>query len=303
MPQLFARLDGTEANWVDIAIPTSLRPYARLMRLDRPIGWWLLVIPCWWGVALAAPGMPDLWLMYLFFIGAVVMRGAGCVINDIYDRKLDALVARTKTRPLASGEVKLWQAFLLLAFLLGLGFLTLLQFNSFTVCAGIASLALVISYPLMKRMTWWPQLFLGFTFNWGALLGWSAVKGGLGLPALLLYAAGIFWTLGYDTIYAHQDLADDERVGIKSTARYFGASSPFWVALFYALAIILLIAAAALTHEGRGFYVVLAIAAIYIAAQLSFWRREDPINCLKRFKSNRDFGLLVLVGIIVGRFW
>jgi 4-hydroxybenzoate polyprenyltransferase len=289
-------------GWVDIALPRPLRPYARLMRLDRPIGWWLLLIPCWWGVALASPGAPDLWLMYLFLIGAVVMRGAGCVVNDIYDRKLDARVARTKARPLASGEIKLWQALLFLAFLLALGFLTLLQFNSFTIGAGLASLVLVFTYPLMKRVTWWPQLFLGFTFNWGALLGWSAVKSGLGLPTLLLYAAGVFWTLGYDTIYAHQDLRDDELIGVKSSARYLAGSSPFWVAFFYAIAIILLIAAGAIAGEKRGFYVLLMLGVAYIAVQLSLWRMEIPANCLARFKSNRDFGFIVLAGIIIGRF-
>jgi 4-hydroxybenzoate polyprenyltransferase len=294
--------DIKAGNWVDIALPAPMRPYARLMRLDRPIGSWLLLIPCWWGVALASPGMPDLWLIYLFGIGAVVMRGAGCVINDIYDRDLDARVARTRTRPLASGEVKLWQAIIFLALLLGLGLLTLLQFNTFTIWAGVASLALVFTYPLMKRITWWPQLFLGFTFNWGALIGWSAVTATLGLPAFILYVAGIFWTLGYDTIYAHQDLRDDELIGVKSTARYFADRSPFWVALFYAVAVILLIVAGWSAHEGRGFYALTIFGVFYVGMQLSMWRMEDPANCLRRFKSNRDFGLIVLAGIIIGRF-
>ena len=169
LPRNFS--DINPGDWVDSALPAWLRPYARLMRLDRPTGTWLLLIPCWWGMALASKGLPDPWLAYLFAVGAIVMRGAGCVVNDIYDRKLDAQVARTKMRPLASGEVKLWQAILFLILLLVLGFLTLWQFNRFTFWAAIASLALIFTYPLMKRVTWWPQLFLGFTFNWGALLG------------------------------------------------------------------------------------------------------------------------------------
>ncbi len=289
--------------WFDnLTIPPALQPYARLMRLDKPIGTWLLLLPCWWSLALAAPKFPDLWLMTLFAVGAVVMRGAGCVVNDIADRNLDALVTRTASRPLASGEIKLWQAvvFLVLLLLIGLGILLCL--NSFTVWLGAASLILVFTYPLMKRVTWWPQLILGFTFNWGALLGWSAATGAMGLPTIPLYIAGIFWTLGYDTIYAHQDIKDDALIGIKSTARLFGDATLPWVALFYAIAILFLMLTGVSANLGKGYYVVLTLAALFAAAQLFVWKMDDPDNCLKRFRANREFGLLILVAIIIGKF-
>jgi 4-hydroxybenzoate polyprenyltransferase len=283
-------------------IPAFAQPYARLMRLDKPVGVWLLLLPCWWSVALASPKIPDLWLMFLFALGALVMRGAGCVINDIYDRKLDADVARTSTRPLASGEIKLWQAFLFLALLLLIGLGILMLFNRFTIGLGFASLLLVIIYPLMKRITWWPQLFLGFTFNWGALMGWGAVTGMIGLPTLPLYIAGIFWTLAYDTIYAYQDIDDDERVGIKSTARLFGANALPWVALFYALTILWLVITGLAAGLGKGFYDVVLAAAVFAAVQLALWRRDERANCLQRFNANRDFGFIVLAAIVIGKF-
>ncbi len=211
-------------TWLDRTLPPALMPYAQLMRLDRPIGTWLLLIPCWWGVTLACPKIPNIWFMVLFALGAVVMRGAGCVVNDIYDRNLDKQVERTRTRPLASGEVQLWQALVFLVLLLVIGFGILLLFNHFTMGLGVSSLLLVFTYPAMKRISWWPQLFLGFTFNWGALMGWSAVTNNLSISVILLYIAGVFWTLGYDTIYAYQDRNDDERVGVKSTARFLGDS-------------------------------------------------------------------------------
>jgi 4-hydroxybenzoate polyprenyltransferase len=243
------------------------------MRLDKPIGTWLLLLPCWWGVALSSSLLPNLWLMFLFAVGAIVMRGAGCVINDIYDRKLDRLVERTRVRPLASGELALWRAVLFLGVLLAVGLGVLLLFNRATIIVGILSLLLVFTYPLMKRVTWWPQLFLGFTFNWGVLLGGCAVTGMIGLPVILAYIAGIFWTLGYDTIYAHQDKRDDADAGIKSTALLFGDESLRWVAFFYALALVFL--------------------------ALAGW--SDPENCLCRFKANRDFGLIVFAAIILGK--
>jgi len=287
-------------NWID-QLPVVLRPFARLMRLDRPIGIWLLALPCCWGVALAASTISDLWLMLPFACGAVVMRSAGCIVNDIYDRELDAEVVRTQNRPLASGAIALWQAVLLLALLLLIGFGILLVFNRLTIILGIASLALVFGYPLMKRITWWPQLFLGFTFNWGALLGWTAVQDGVGLPPLLLYAAGVFWTLGYDTIYAHQDVRDDEIAGIKSTARLFGRYSLAWVALFYTLAIVLLALAGAAAGLARGFQTALVIATGFVVVELMRWRMNDPANCLARFRHNREFGLIILAGIILDR--
>ena len=294
-------LDAINADWT-LKLPPFFQPYARLMRLDKPIGTWLLLLPCWWSIALAAPKLPDLWLMFLFAVGAVVMRGAGCVVNDITDRNLDSRVARTATRPLASGELKLWQAIVFLALLLTIGLGILLLLNSFTVWLGAASLILVFCYPLMKRITWWPQLILGFTFNWGALLGWAAVNGSIGLPTIPLYIAGIFWTLGYDTIYAQQDIGDDALVGIRSTARLFGESTLPWVALFYAITILFLMLTGISAELGKSYYFVLMGAGLLAALQLSIWRMYDPSNCQMRFRSNREFGLLVLFAIILGKF-
>jgi 4-hydroxybenzoate polyprenyltransferase len=283
------------------ALPEKWRPYARLMRLDKPIGTWLLLLPCWWGVALSAKLIPNLWYMLLFAIGAVVMRGAGCVINDIYDRHLDKQVERTRTRPLASGEVSLFQALLLLVILLLLGLGVLLLFNETTIAIGALSLLLVFTYPLMKRITWWPQLFLGFTFNWGVLLGGCAVTGHIHFAHVLVYAAGICWTLGYDTIYAHQDARDDAAVGIKSTALLFGEYSLRWVALFYTLAILLLLCAGWIEKMDAIYKWGVLAAAAYAFVQLVLWRKDDPDNCLQRFKSNRNFGLIILVAIILGK--
>jgi len=282
-------------------LPDWAQPYARLMRLDRPVGIWLLLLPCWWGVALSASLLPNLWLMFLFAIGAIVMRGAGCVINDIYDRNLDRRVERTRLRPLASGEISLWQAVLFLGLLLGGGLGVLLFFNHATVLTGAVSLLLVATYPLMKRVTWWPQLFLGITFNWGVLMGGVAVSQHVDLAHLLGYVAGIFWTLGYDTIYAHQDKRDDVQVGIKSTALLFGEKSLPWVALFYGLALGFLGLAGWAAHMGPAFKWGLFAAAGFAVVQLFLWRMDEPENCLRRFKANRDFGLIVLVAIILGR--
>ena len=285
-------------NWFSGA---QMSPYLRLMRLDKPIGTWLLLLPCWWGVALASPVLPNLWLMLLFAAGAVVMRGAGCVVNDIYDRKLDRLVERTRTRPLASGEIKLWQAVLFLGFLLLIGLGVLLLFNKATIVAGLLSLLLVFTYPLMKRVTWWPQLFLGFTFNWGVLLGGCAVTGAIGLPEILAYFAGVFWTLGYDTIYSHQDKKDDGAAGIKSTALLFGEQSLRWIALFYALALAFLAFAGWVAGLGVLYFWGLLAAAGFAAAQLTLWHPDVPESCLARFKANRDFGLIVLAAIVLGK--
>jgi 4-hydroxybenzoate polyprenyltransferase len=294
--------DIPDRSWVARNLPAFLRPYARLMRLDRPIGTWLLLLPCWWGVALACEHIPNLWLMFLFAVGAVIMRGAGCVVNDLYDRDLDRQVERTATRPLASGEVKPWQAMLLILVLLLLGSGILLLFNRPAVLIGFASLILVFTYPLMKRVTWWPQLFLGFTFNWGVLVGWAAVVGHIATPAFWLYAAGIFWTLAYDTVYAHQDKHDDERAGIKSTARLFGKTSKRWVGLFYIMTILLLLCAGHAVGLHTGFYVLMIWACHFAYDQWSQWRMSNPENCLQRFRSSRDFGLIVLLAIVVGKF-
>ena len=305
-------VDKPQKSWIVRAAPAPARPYVRLMRLDGPIGTWLLLLPCWWGMALASAAghaangawWPDPWQMALFGIGALVMRGAGCTINDILDRDFDARVARTRSRPIPAGEITVPQALLFLAAQLALAFLILLQFNPPTIWLGIASLALVFPYPLMKRITWWPQLFLGLTFNWGALMGWTAVTGRLApaemLPAIVLYAAGIFWTLGYDTIYAHQDKADDVLIGVKSTALKLGAASRTWIAGFYAATVLGIAIAAELAGLSRWYLLPLAVAGLHLLWQVSRWQPDDPDDCMRMFKSNRDFGLVVLVGLIAG---
>ena len=289
------------ASWVDRLAPPPFRPYLRLARADRPIGTWLLLIPCWWGMALATPGVPDWRVMGLFAMGALVMRGAGCTLNDLADRDYDKLVARTSDRPIASGQVSVFQGFLFLALQLAIGFWVLVQFNGFAIQLGIASLALVAAYPFMKRVTYWPQLFLGLTFNWGALVGWSVVNGGLATPALFLYAAGILWTLGYDTIYAHQDKADDLLVGVKSTALKLADGTAYWLVLFYAGTVVLLAGAGWTAGLHWPYYAALVAAGLHLAWQV--WRvdTDNPRDCLAKFKSNRDFGLIILAGIVAGQ--
>lgn len=283
----------------DITIPKWLEPfsikaraYAHLMRLDRPIGTWLLLLPGWWAIALADPRRVDLFI--LFGIGAIIMRGAGCIINDLWDYKMDAMVERTQGRPLVTGAVSRREAFILMGVLMAIGFLILITMPPMAIGIGVLSLAFVVTYPLMKRFTWWPQLFLGFTFNFGALLGWAAATGTLSWSAVILYAAGIFWTLGYDTIYAHQDKEDDALVGIKSTARLFGTNSLYWVTVFYCIFIALL--AAALPWPAL---LMVFIPALHFAWQIKSWDMDDPANSLRLFKSNRDAGLLVLLIIFV----
>ena len=288
-----------QLTWVD-RLPERLRPFAVLARWDRPIGTWLLLWPCWWALALA-PGWPDLRLLALFGIGAVAMRGAGCVVNDLADRDLDARVERTRHRPLASGQLSVAQALAFLALQLLVGLVVLLNFNRFTVLLGLASMPLVIVYPLMKRITWWPQAFLGLTFNWGALVGWSAVTGDLAAPALTLYAAGFMWTLGYDTIYAHQDKVDDALIGVRSSARRLGAATMPWLWLFYGAALALIGVAGWLALMGPGFYLMLGLAGVHLAWQVRTLDLDDPASCLARFRSNREFGLLVFLALLAGK--
>ena len=299
--------------WVDRLLPAGLRPYARLARLDRPIGIWLLLLPCWWSIALASPAgqWPDWRLMALFGLGAVVMRGAGCTINDILDRDLDAQVERTRGRPLPSGAVTLTQALLFLVVQLLLGLLVLLLLPPLAVQLGIASLLLVATYPLMKRVTWWPQAFLGLTFNWGALMGWAAVTGTLfdasARPAWLLYIAGFFWTLGYDTIYAHQDREDDARIGVKSTALRLGTKSKGWVQIFYFVAVVMWGNALLLRTPElpvavlAAILVPLALAASLALRQPREWRPDDPASSLAAFHAARLLGWLILVAAIADR--
>ncbi|CAA7623026.1 4-hydroxybenzoate octaprenyltransferase [Magnetospirillum sp. SS-4] len=288
-------------DWIDRLMPAAIRPYLRLMRLDRPIGTWLLLFPCWWSAALAADGLPDPWLLVLFAVGAVVMRGAGCTFNDWADRDFDGRVARTASRPIPSGAVSANQALLFLALLLLLGLAILMQLNPFAVSVGMASLLLVFPYPFMKRITYWPQAWLGLTFNWGALLGWAAVRGQIDLPALLLYAAGPFWTLGYDTIYAHQDKEDDALIGVKSTALALGDATPKWLWLFYGATLTLMGAAGWTAGLGWAFWPGLALAGGHLVWQILRVDIHDSADCLAKFKSNRHFGWLLLAAIVAGR--
>lgn len=294
--------DISRDNWVDRFLPRAARPYARLMRIDRPIGTWLVLLPGWWSLALATnPGMyPAPWYILLFGVGAVVMRGAGCVVNDIFDRDFDARVARTADRPVASGSVSVMQALVFLAVLSSIGLAILLQFNWFAVAVGAVSLALVVPYPLMKRITWWPQAWLGLTFNWGALLGWAVVRGELDPAAFVLYGAGFFWTLGYDTIYAHQDKEDDALVGVRSTARLFGRHSRAWIAAFHVACIALLALTGVMTHLAWPWWIALALTAAHFAWQTATIDFDDPKDCLAKFRSNRDVGLILFAGFIAG---
>jgi 4-hydroxybenzoate polyprenyltransferase len=290
-------------DWVDRLVPAGLRPYCRLARLDRPIGTWLLLFPGWWSIALAAaPGEgPNLRLLILFAIGAVAMRGAGCTINDMADRDFDRRVTRTAGRPIASGAVSMKRALVFLALQLAIGLVILLQLSPLAIILGVASLALIVTYPFMKRITYWPQAFLGLTFNWGALLGYAAVRDRLDAAPLLLYAAGIAWTLVYDTIYAHQDKEDDALIGVRSTALKFGAASRRWLA-FFAVAMLLLLAAMIQT-AGLGLFGWVALAAVagHLAWQIFAVDFDDPADCLAKFRANRWLGWILFFGIILGR--
>lgn len=300
--------DAPRANWVDRFAPERAKPYLRLVRADRPIGTWLLLIPCWWGLALAtgqpgidhAPGTIVKWAA-LFAIGAFVMRGAGCTWNDITDRNIDAKVERTRSRPIPSGQVSTKMAVFFLVDLLFFGFVILISFNPFTAWLGASSLVLVAIYPFMKRVTWWPQIWLGLTFNWGVLMGWSAATGNLSLAPLLFYFAAIFWTIGYDTIYAHQDKEDDLMVGVKSSAIRLGQNSKFWIGLFYGAAIGLMAAAGIVANLGPLFFIGLAAGAVHLLRQIGRVDINDPELCLAVFKSNRDFGFVILAAIILGQ--
>lgn len=289
-------------GWIVRLTPAPLKPYMYLMRLDRPVGVWLLVLPCWWSIALAADGgWPDVAMLALFAVGAVLMRGAGCVMNDIADRDFDGQVARTAGRPLPAGDVTLPQAIVFLAVLGFLGLAILVQFNTFAIGVGVLSLVTVIIYPYMKRFTYWPQIFLGISFNWGALLGWAAVQGSLDWAPVALYIAGVFWTLGYDTIYAHQDKEDDILVGIKSTALRLGDATRGWLVGFYGVSMALIVLSGWLAGLSAWFYVALIPAVAHLAWQIKSVDIHDPKSCLSRFKSNRDFGLLLFAAVIVGQ--
>ena len=331
-----APLPDAGSNWVDRHAPDHLKPWLRLGRFDRPIGIWLLLLPGWQGIALALsqyrqpPGLYDAWLVLGFALGACLMRAAGCAFNDIVDRDIDAKVARTALRPIPSGRISVKQAW---AFVVGcslVSLLILLTLNLTAVMLGIASLALVAAYPFMKRITWWPQAWLGLTFNWGALMGYAAATGGLpfllwgigqmlvttgdwyavGVAAdaqgrltvagLLLYLGGVFWTLGYDTIYALQDIEDDAMVGVKSSARRLGAGVRRGVGVFYLFTVLLTVAAGVAAGLGPLFHVALLPFAAHLFRQARDVRPDDPALALKLFRSNRDAGLILLLAIILG---
>jgi 4-hydroxybenzoate polyprenyltransferase len=286
------------ASRLDRLLPAAALPYARLARLDRPTGWWLLLLPCWWSAALAAHGHPDPGLFALFWVGAVAMRGAGCTLNDVFDRKFDAQVERTRSRPLPSGQVGVARALAFIAVQMAIGAVVLFSLNRPSIRLGLAILVVVGTYPLMKRVTFWPQFFLGLAFNWGALVGWTAVTGRIEPAALALYAAGIAWTIGYDTIYAHQDKADDIDAGVKSTALRFGAASKPWIGGFYALAVALVGLALGLAGSGLWGYAALLVAAGHFAWQIRSWDPDDRSDCLAKFQANRVAGLLVLAACL-----
>ena len=302
IPLTADRSDIRADDWVARLLPSWAEPYARLARLDRPIGTWLLLFPGWWGIALAGPRWPDPALLALFAVGAVVMRGAGCTLNDIVDREFDAQVARTRLRPIASGQVSVRQAFVFMLAQLAVGAAVLVSLNRISQILGIAVLALIATYPLMKRITWWPQLFLGLNFNWGALIGWTAATGSLAFAPILLYLGGICWTLGYDTIYAHQDKEDDARIGVKSSALALGTRTRPFLFGFYSAAVALWAAAGLAARPSFAFFAALAGAAAQLGWQAARVDTEDAADCLLKFRSNRLVGWLLLAGIVGGHF-
>ena len=300
--------DAVDHGWVEEFSPPWFLPYLQLSRLDRPIGWWLLLLPCWWGLLLAmnqsgVPRFYDLWIATGCFFGAILMRGAGCTWNDLADMDFDAQVERTKSRPLPSERISKRNAILWLIFQCGLAGIILLTFNNFTILIGLSSLLLVVIYPFAKRFTWWPQLFLGLAFNWGVLVGWAAHLGSLSLSPVLLYLSGIFWTLFYDTIYAHQDSQDDLVSGIKSTALLFGEKSKFWLGLFCFVSCILMVGAVLLAYNPFPNSLPLFLALIticffggHLLRQLKELDIHSPENCLKQFRANRDSGIIIVFG-------
>lgn len=295
--------DAISDHWIERYLPAAWQPYARLARLDRPIGSWLLFLPCLWGLILAKD--PDaLWpsidVIFLFSCGALVMRGAGCTLNDMVDRKIDAAVARTAGRPLASGQISLKQACVFLAAQALIGLIILLQFNPLTITLGFASLALILIYPFMKRLTWWPQLFLGIAFNWGVLMAVASQTNALSTAAFWLYLGGIFWTLGYDTIYAHQDKEDDALIGVKSSALYLGERTHTALQLFYAGLLVCLSGAAISQGLGSLFWFGLLIVAWHLWRQITDLDIHDPDLCLTLFRRNRDTGILIALSLLLG---
>jgi 4-hydroxybenzoate polyprenyltransferase len=298
--------DAPSNNWVYRVLPRHMWPFAQLARWDRPIGWQLLMWPCFWSAALAANAAKDLgqfpfgqflWHLVLFFIGAVAMRGAGCTYNDLVDHKIDMEVARTRSRPLPSGRATRFQAKMFIAIQSLIGLLVLLQFNPFAILLGILSLAIVAIYPFAKRFTDWPQFFLGLAFSWGALMGWAGVFASLCWAPVLLYFAAIAWTIGYDTIYAHQDKEDDALIGVRSTARLFGDDTKAWLIGLYGLTLLFLILAYAAAGVGTLAYLGLAIAAGMFAWQVAVLDIDDGDQCVALFRSNNRVGAIIFIGL------
>jgi 4-hydroxybenzoate polyprenyltransferase len=297
-----APADAARGNLVDRYAPVAARPYLRMARIDRPIGWWLLLLPCWWSSALAAAAAekpPNLLHLLLFLIGAIAMRGAGSTWNDIVDRDLDGSVERTRNRPLPSGQITVMQATLSAALLCLVGLLVLLSFNSFAIVLGFLSLVPVAIYPFMKRLTDYPQAVLGLAFAWGALMGWACFAGSLGLAPVLLYIATILWVIGYDTIYAIQDIEDDGIVGIRSTARRFGDRSPALVSGCYLGAVALIGAALIIADADPPAWLGLVGFATHLGWQVMRLNPKDGAGALRLFKSNRDAGLILFAGILI----
>jgi len=296
------RVADATGNWVDLRAPAAFRPYLRLARLDRPIGSWLLLLPCWWSVGLTGLAMDRShggWHIVLFLIGAFAMRGAGCTWNDLVDRDLDGKVERTRSRPIPSGQVTAKQAAVFMVAQALIGLAVLLQFNRFTILTGLASLLVVAVYPFMKRITYWPQIFLGLAFSWGALMGWPAAFGQLDWAPVILYAGSICWVIAYDTIYAHQDREDDMMIGIKSTALLFGADTRRALAIFYSAAVLLIGIACLMAGAGWITLVGLALFAAHLAWQVKRIDIDDPALCLMLFRSNREAGLILFAALLI----
>ena len=295
--------DAPPSNWVDRYAPAFLRPYLRLGRFDRPIGTWLLLFPCWWSQTLAELGTgkpyPRLDYLAYFGIGAMAMRAAGCAFNDYIDRDIDAKVQRTASRPIPSGQVSPIGALLFVVAAALAGLAVLVQFNTFTILVAIASLALVLVYPFAKRFTTYPHLVLGLAFNWGALVGWASIKGSIGWPAVVLYIGGVLWTVGYDTIYAHQDKDDDAQLGLGSTALRFGDNTVSYVGALYGSAVVLWLIAGAMAGTHLIYFLALTLVFLQMSWQVATLDTANPANCLRRFRSNRDVGIAVLTGLVL----
>ncbi|MDH6230212.1 4-hydroxybenzoate polyprenyltransferase [Mesorhizobium soli] len=306
--------DAPSGHWVYRVLPRRVWPYAQLARWDRPIGWILLLWPCWWSAALGAVAfgrpedplltlLPNPWFLFLFLVGAIAMRGAGCTYNDIVDEKIDAEVERTRSRPLPSGQVSRKQAWAFLIAQALVGLVVLLQFNSFSILLGLCSLVIIAAYPFMKRITDWPQFVLGLAFSWGALMGWASEFADLEAAPILLYIGSIMWVIGYDTIYAHQDKEDDALVGVRSTARLFGENTKMWLVGLYGGALACFALAFAAAEVPMPALAGLVAAGAHMARQIRVLNIDDPDQCLKLFKSNGTVGWLIFLGLIGGALW